>query len=34
LPYAEITIWPTGCGYCPRPTRDFRPPAPGQVTPT
>ncbi|KRX34020.1 hypothetical protein T05_9869 [Trichinella murrelli] len=21
-------------GYCPRPTRDFRPPAPGQVTPT
>ncbi|KRZ50078.1 hypothetical protein T02_4202, partial [Trichinella nativa] len=29
-----ITIWPTVCGYCLRPTRDFRPPAPGQVTPT
>ncbi|KRY30844.1 hypothetical protein T01_14285 [Trichinella spiralis] len=31
---AEITIWPTVCGYCLRPTRDFWPPAPGQVTPT
>ncbi|KRZ81411.1 hypothetical protein T08_12307 [Trichinella sp. T8] len=26
---AQIAIWPTGCGYCSRPTRDFCPPAPG-----
>ncbi|KRY09443.1 hypothetical protein T12_5259 [Trichinella patagoniensis] len=31
---AQITIWPTRCGYSSRPTRDFWPRAPCQVTPT
>ncbi|KRX69290.1 hypothetical protein T06_13491 [Trichinella sp. T6] len=26
-------IWPTVCGYCLRPIRDFRPPAPGRGRP-